>query len=85
MIMLTSVEGIYREGKIELMEKPRELRDGTRVIVTFLANGTVDLKAVGWTPSQAAEVRDQLASFKEEWDSPEMSAYDDYHAAKSKL
>lgn len=82
--MMTSVEGIYRNGKVELAEKPRELRDGARVIVTFLANGSVDLKTIGWSPSQAAQIRDQLASFSEEWDSPEMSAYDHYHAAKSR-
>jgi hypothetical protein len=34
--MLQSVEGIYRNGKIDLLEHPSVL-EGTRVIVTFLA------------------------------------------------
>jgi hypothetical protein len=82
--MMSSVEGVYRDGKVELAERPDELREGTRVIVTFLQNGSIDLQALGWSSQQAAEVRNQLASFSEEWDSPEMSAYDNYHAAKSK-
>ena len=33
--MLTAVEGIYRDGEVELMERPEGLREA-RVIVTFL-------------------------------------------------
>lgn len=33
--MLKTVEGIYREGAVELLEKPEGLREA-RVIVTFL-------------------------------------------------
>jgi hypothetical protein len=35
--MLQSVEGIYRNGKIDLLEHPN-VPEGTRVIVTFLAD-----------------------------------------------
>jgi hypothetical protein len=35
--MLQSVEGIYRNGKIDLLESP-SVPEGVRVIVTFLAN-----------------------------------------------
>lgn len=68
--MLTSVEGVYRHGKIELGKLPTHVRDETRVIVTFLEPGPIDLRA-------------RLASFAEEWDSPEMDVYDDYDAAKA--
>ena len=34
--MLKSVEGVYRDGKIELTEFPGDVRNDTRVIVTFL-------------------------------------------------
>jgi hypothetical protein len=81
---MSSVEGVYRDGKVELVERPRELKEGTRVIVTFLENGSVNLNALGWSEKQAGEVRNQLASFSEEWDSPDMSAYDNYHARKPK-
>jgi hypothetical protein len=33
--VLTAIEGIYRDGQVELLEKPEGLPE-TRVIVTFL-------------------------------------------------
>jgi hypothetical protein len=33
--MLTTIEGTYHDGKITLLETPREVREG-RVLVTFL-------------------------------------------------
>jgi hypothetical protein len=83
--MLTSVQGIYREGKIELIEAPKDVRDPTPVIVTFLNGGPVDLRARGIDEQQAAELRARFATFAEDWNSPEMDVYDDYDAAKSKL
>lgn len=82
---MTSVPGVYRAGKVELTEPPANVSDGTAVIVTFLPNGSADLSRHGISPEQAAELRARLATFAEDWDSPEMSAYDNYHAAKSKL
>ena len=86
--MLTSVQGIYRDGKIELTEAPKGMHDPTPVIVTFLnGNGAaaVDLQAHGIDEQQAAELRARLGAFAEGWNSPEMNSYDDYDAAKSKL
>jgi len=83
--MLTSVEGVYRHGKIELGKLPANVRDETRVIVTFLEPGPIDLRARGIDEAQAAELRARLASFAEEWDSPEMDIYDKYDAAKASL
>jgi len=83
--MLVSVQGVYRHGKIELMEQPRNIRDETRVVVTFLESGLIDLRTRGINEEQAAELRAHLATFAEDWDSPEMSIYDDYDAAKAKL
>jgi len=83
--MLTSVQGIYRGGKIELAEQPSAIPDETRVIVTFLTPGGVDLRARGMTEAQTLELRAALAAFAEEWESPEMEAYDDYDAARSRL
>ena len=83
--MLTSVQGIYREGKVELTEAPKGVHDPTPVIVTFLNSGPVDLRACGIDEQQAAELRARLATFAEDWNNPAMDAYDDYDAAKSKL
>jgi hypothetical protein len=83
--MLKSVEGVYRDGKIELTELPRDVRDETRVIVTFLETSPIDLQARGIDETQAAELRAQMGTFAEEWDSPDMAIYDHYDAAKAKL
>jgi hypothetical protein len=82
--MLTSVHGIYRNGKVELAKPPNEIQDDTPVIVTFLDTGSVDLRQRGISKEQAKALRAQLATFTEDWDSPEMSIYDTYSAARSK-
>ena len=81
--MPTSVQGVYRKGKIELTQKPRNVSDETRVIVTFLDSGTMDLRKRGISKAQAKTLRAQLSTFAEDWESPEMSAYDNYDTAKS--
>ncbi len=81
--MLTSVQGVYRKGKIELTRKPKNISDETNVIVTFLDSDALDLRKRGISKAQAKTLRAQLATFADDWDSPEMSAYDNYDAAKS--
>ena len=55
--MLNSIEGIYRNGKIELLEAPPQEFE-TRVLVTFLPQrGNVDLRERGIDEPQAAELR----------------------------
>jgi hypothetical protein len=83
--MLRSLEGVYRKGKIELVEIPGDIDDETRVIVTFLEPKLIDLRQRGIDEAQAAALRAQLATFAEDWDSPEMDVYNDYNAAKAKL
>jgi len=83
--MLKSVEGVYRDRKIELIEFPEEVQDETPVIVTFLETGYIDLRKRGIDEAKAAELRSQLGTFAEEWNSPEMDLYDNYDAAKAKL
>ena len=51
--MLTSVEGIYRDGKVELLEQPpgpagqAVARHGVRVIVTFLDDEADQVASAG--------------------------------------
>ena len=74
--MVRSVEGIYRNGKVELLE-PAPSVDNSRVIVTFLpAGGPVDLAAKQIDPQQADDLRARLTSFHEDWDRPDMDVYD---------
>lgn len=81
--MLKSIEGVYRNGKIELSEVPGNVDEETRVIVTFLEASPVNLRTRGISEAQATDLRARLRTFAEEWDRPEMDIYDDYDAAKA--
>ena len=70
-----TLEGIYKEGKVELLETPEDI-DEARVIVTFIPEGSIDLAERGIDEPQAANLRARLRSFAEDWDRPEMGAYD---------
>ena len=82
--MLATVEGVYRNGKVELIEVPENIRSGVsaeiRVIVTFLPAQYVDLQARGMDEAQAAELRAALTTFAEDWNQPEMDFYDNYES-----
>lgn len=74
--MVKSVEGIYRDGRVELLE-PAPEGVGGRVIVTFLSEAkAVDLAERGIDREQAGGLRQRLAAFAEDWDRPEMDVYD---------
>jgi hypothetical protein len=81
--MLTSVEGVYRNGHVELTENPNNMPEGTFVIVTFVRTNDIDLASQGLDQEQAEALRASLATFSDDWDSPEMSIYDNYDAAKA--
>lgn len=74
--MLKTVEGIFRDGKVELGEVLADM-DGTRVLVTFLPPvGPVQLSEIGVSKEEAAELRWRFGGVSEDWNSPEMDAYD---------
>jgi len=83
--MLTAIQGVYRSGKIDLSELPRNVTDETPVVVTFLKPSRIDLQARGIGDTQAADLRARLATFTEDWNSREMDIYDNYDAAKANL
>jgi hypothetical protein len=83
--MLTSIRGIYRKGRIEISKLPPSLPEETPVIVTFLDPGPIDLASRGIDEALAVELRSRLASFAEDWESPEMDDYDHYDAAKGNI
>jgi hypothetical protein len=70
-----SVEGIYRNGKIELLETPTDV-DEARVIVTFVSEDSINLPERGIDELGSANLRSRLHTFAEDWDRPEMGAYD---------
>lgn len=51
--VLTAVEGIYKDGEVELLERPAGLREA-RVIVTFLPPAPV--------PTSRKEARERMLS-----------------------
>jgi hypothetical protein len=64
--MLKSVEGVYRNGRVELFETPDDL-DEARVIVAFLPQSApIDLQARGIDETQAADLRARLQAFGED-------------------
>ena len=80
--MLT-VEGIYKEGKIELLETVADVKQ-SKVLITFLESNDIDLQTLGIDKMQAAELREKFASF-EDWNDPALDIYNDYDNAKSVL
>jgi hypothetical protein len=83
--MFRTVKGVYQNGAVALSETPDDVHDGTQVLVTFLGVSPIDLADLGISSAAAAELRARLASFAEEWDSPDMDIYDDYDAARTRL
>ncbi len=41
-IMLKTIEGIYKDGQIELNELPNQVSDSTQVLVTFIEPSKID-------------------------------------------
>ena len=78
--MLT-VEGIYKDGRIELLENVAEVKQA-KVLITFLENSDVDLRSLGINKQEASELREKFAAF-EDWNDPALDVYNDYDNAKS--
>ena len=75
--MVKSIEGVFRNGKVELLEPPPQTEE-SRVLVTFLpARKEIDLGARGIDEAHAGELRGRLRPFAEDWDRPEMGVYDE--------
>jgi hypothetical protein len=75
--MVKSVEGVYRNGKVELFEPIAEA-EGSRLIVTWVQPArSIDLRDRGIDECQAADLRRRLAPFAEDCDRLEMNVYDD--------
>ena len=75
--MLKAVQGMYRDGKVELSEMPPDIKEA-RVIVTFLPTESPhDLNSLSIDEAQAADLRWRLQAFVEDWDRPDMDVYND--------
>jgi len=74
--MIQTVEGIFRNGKVELLEMPANVHEA-RVIVTFLP---ASMEAASFTPNEVEHLLGKLAAWEEDWNAPGMAAYNDYEA-----
>jgi hypothetical protein len=83
--MLRTIEGVYREGKVELAERPDDVAEEIPVLVTFLEPHRVDLRRIGIDEAHAAELRARFSTFAADWDGAEMDVYDDYDSARARL
>jgi hypothetical protein len=73
--MLQSVEGIYRDGVVELLEAAPKGSMG-RVLITFLDTKSISLSQRGIDEQHAADLRHRLQPFHEDWARSEMDVYD---------
>lgn len=80
--MLT-IEGIYKDGKIEMLETVSEVKQA-KVLITFLENTDIDLQTLDINREEAGELREKFATF-EDWNDPALDVYNDYDNAKSAL
>jgi hypothetical protein len=72
--MLKCVEGIYRNGEVELLEAPPNVTEA-RVIVAFLEPSPGATRPA-LSREELAELRGKLAAWEEDWNAPGMVAYD---------
>jgi hypothetical protein len=80
--MIKTLWATVRQGKIELLDSG-ELPEGAKVLVTFLPDDEIDLKSQGIDREEAEALRTSLVTFSDDWNSPEMSIYDNYDSAKA--
>lgn len=74
--MLKSIEGVFRNGQVELLEQPPELKE-SRVIVTFLPDGSAAGQPPAFTPEELADLRGRFEAWEDDWNAPGMEAYDE--------
>lgn len=75
--MLEAIRGHYKNGKIELYEKPHFKE--SEVVITFLnpeKAEAVDLQARGITKEEAQDLRSKLNTFENDWNAEGMELYD---------
>ena len=80
---MITVEGVYKDGKVELLEAV-SIEQQSRVLVTFFENSDIPLSTIGIDEDEAAELRHKMDTF-EDWNDPAMDIYNDYDNARSAL
>jgi hypothetical protein len=79
--MIQSVEGVFRNGKVELLEEPANICEA-RVIVTFLPDAIGPAGGPCFSHEEVDDLRGKLAAWEVDWNAPGMEAYDDYETRR---
>src|SRR5262245_43997810 len=79
--MIQTIEGIFRNGKVELSELPANVNEA-RVIVTFLPSEFGPPDGPSFTTEELTELRGKLEAWEADWNAPGMEAYDDYETRR---
>jgi hypothetical protein len=77
MKMLKAVRGRYKNGTVELVEKPGISESD--VIITFINPEdpeNISLQARGITQEEARNLRNRLLAFEDDWNAVGMELYD---------
>jgi predicted DNA-binding antitoxin AbrB/MazE fold protein len=85
--MPTVIDAVYENGVLKplVMTDLKEHQRYRLVLEEADVSGETDLAARGISQEQAEELRAGMQPFAEDWESEEMSVYDDYDTAKSRL
>jgi hypothetical protein len=79
--MIQSVEGVFKNGKVELLEEPGNISEA-RVIVTFLPDSIGPVDGPPFSLNEVADLRGKLAAWEEDWNAPGMEEYNAYEARR---
>jgi hypothetical protein len=79
--MIQTVEGVFKNGKVELLEEPENVRD-SRVLVTFLPEAGGPVGGPLFSADEMADLRGKLAAWEEDWNAPGMEEYDAYETRR---
>jgi hypothetical protein len=79
--MIQTVEGVFRNGKVELLEAPENIHD-SRVLVTFLPETIRPAGGPSCSGEEVADLRGKLAAWEEDWNAPGMEEYDAYETRR---
>lgn len=75
------INGVYRNGKIELAELPPNINEAV-VSVSFYP--AISLSELQIDEKAASDLREKFSAFTD-WENPEMDIYNDYDLAKAAL
>jgi hypothetical protein len=79
--MIQTVEGVFRNGRVELLEEPENICD-SRVLVTFLPDAIGPAGGPLFSREEVADLRGKLAAWEGDWNAPGMEEYDAYETRR---